>query len=287
VYNRPWHTARTLQALSLNILADQSELYIFCDGAKKNAGAEERKNIAAVRDVIREKQWCKEVFISEADENSGLAASVKTGLSQVLEQHDRAIVLEDDLETSSGFLVYMNECLDLYKNRPNVWSVTGHMFPLGYPQAKCVLLPYISTWGWGTWREKWKSFTSAEPQDTSKIINSQEMKKIFNLSDYDYAAILKNNYETSWGIQWYFHVFINHGLSVYPSQSLVRNIGRDGSGTHYVGLAVEEEEPIAREVKVAAMSAIDLDFWSAYLRFFTGKKSIRQKLLKNVFARKS
>ncbi|MFA5783128.1 MAG: hypothetical protein WC868_12750 [Bacteroidales bacterium] len=35
VYNRPWHTRQTLEALSKNILADQSKLYIYADGAKE------------------------------------------------------------------------------------------------------------------------------------------------------------------------------------------------------------------------------------------------------------
>jgi len=30
-YNRPDHTRRTLEALSANLLADQSELFIFAD----------------------------------------------------------------------------------------------------------------------------------------------------------------------------------------------------------------------------------------------------------------
>lgn len=34
VYNRPWHTVQTLEALSINYLADQSTLYIYCDGPK-------------------------------------------------------------------------------------------------------------------------------------------------------------------------------------------------------------------------------------------------------------
>ena len=37
VYNRPWHTAQTLEALMANDLADQSILYIYADGAKPNA----------------------------------------------------------------------------------------------------------------------------------------------------------------------------------------------------------------------------------------------------------
>jgi len=34
VYNRPWHTQQTVEALQKNHLAAESELFIFADGAK-------------------------------------------------------------------------------------------------------------------------------------------------------------------------------------------------------------------------------------------------------------
>ena len=34
VYNRPWHTQQTVEALKRNELAEESELFIFSDGAK-------------------------------------------------------------------------------------------------------------------------------------------------------------------------------------------------------------------------------------------------------------
>jgi len=42
-YNRPWHTERVLEALKENELADQSELIVFVDGPKENAGADQIK----------------------------------------------------------------------------------------------------------------------------------------------------------------------------------------------------------------------------------------------------
>ena len=34
VYNRPWHTQQTIEALQRNELAAESELYIYADGEK-------------------------------------------------------------------------------------------------------------------------------------------------------------------------------------------------------------------------------------------------------------
>jgi hypothetical protein len=41
VYNRPWHTRQTLEALEANVLANESMLFVFADGLKPNASAED------------------------------------------------------------------------------------------------------------------------------------------------------------------------------------------------------------------------------------------------------
>ena len=53
VYNRPYHTRRTLEALSRNELATQSDLFIFADGAKENATSEQLHQIEETRKVIK------------------------------------------------------------------------------------------------------------------------------------------------------------------------------------------------------------------------------------------
>ena len=50
VYNRPEHTRSTVEALSRNMLADESELFVFSDGAKNNG---DEKNVAEVRKYIQ------------------------------------------------------------------------------------------------------------------------------------------------------------------------------------------------------------------------------------------
>ena len=106
VYNRPWHTKQTLEALSQNELADQSTLYIFCDGPKPDVSQANSENITITRQVIREKQWTKNVIIYENETNRGLADSIVKGVTEVINKHGKVIVLEDDIVTSKGFLKY-------------------------------------------------------------------------------------------------------------------------------------------------------------------------------------
>ena len=95
-YNRPEHIERTLEALSKNALAEESTLYVFCDGPKKDASDDQRNLITQVRQIVRKKQWCKDVIVTEAEENKGLRDSIISGVSSVIQKHGTAIVVEDD-----------------------------------------------------------------------------------------------------------------------------------------------------------------------------------------------
>ena len=63
VYNRPEHTLKTLEALQANELSSQTELYVFCDGAKSNATSEQLEKISQTRQVVRKQKWCANVHI--------------------------------------------------------------------------------------------------------------------------------------------------------------------------------------------------------------------------------
>ena len=105
VYNRTDHTRRTVEALKKNILASQSDLYVFSDAPKKIEAA-----VAAqeVREFFKSISGFRSVHIVERDKNWGLANSIIDGVTYLCKEYGRAIVLEDDLITSPFFLNYMN-----------------------------------------------------------------------------------------------------------------------------------------------------------------------------------
>ena len=123
VYNRPAFTRRTLEALAANHGAGESELFIFSDGPAAQATAAQLAAITAVRQVIREQQWCRKVHIMESDNNKGLANSVISGVTQVIQQYGKVIVVEDDVVTSPFFLTFMNEALEKYCGEERVLSI--------------------------------------------------------------------------------------------------------------------------------------------------------------------
>lgn len=239
VYNRPDHTKRLLTSLNRVAEAPQTRLFVFSDAAKNEKAQEQVK---AVRDCIahfvREDSRFQAVEVREATENRGLAKSIISGVTEIIEKYGRVIVLEDDLEVSAGFLRYMNDALDFYKDKPDIWAISGYTFPMKafdhYPHDV-----YLSgrgcSWGWATWQDRWVT-VDWEMKDYPTFKHNLFKRHAFArwggdlpemLDAYMYGEI------HSWAIRWCYAAFKQGKMTVYPVHSRVKNEGTDGSGTNF------------------------------------------------------
>lgn len=235
VYNRPWHTEQTLTALSKNDLASDSVLYIYADGPKENASKEQLEKIKKVRELIKSKQWCKEVNIVESEKNKGLANSIIDGVTEIINKYGKIIVLEDDIFTSIGFLKFMNDVLELYENEEKLGGVTGFSFIES--KENIYFLRQCGSWGWGTWKRVWGEVNF----DIDSLIgsfNNDKLIKKFNADNsypfYDMLIAQKEGRVDSWAIRFYASLFLLNKFFLYPHSTMVYNIGTD-EGTHYKG----------------------------------------------------
>lgn len=236
VYNRPWHTRQTVEALQKNELARDSVLYVFADGPKENATEEQKELILKTRNYIHSIQGFNEVIIEESERNKGLANSIVEGVSKVVDAHGKVIVLEDDIVTSSGFLSYMNSALDVYEKEQNVMHVAGYMYPLKRNTLpETFFYPATSCWGWATWKRAWDCY-NGDAQYLYLKIKSEGLLDVLNINTiHGFEEQLRTNAEGkmhTWFIKWNASVIISHGYSLYPNKSLVQNVGFDGSGEH-------------------------------------------------------
>jgi len=232
VYNRPGHTKKTVDALSRNLLAAESDLYIFSDGAKPNASD---KRVFEVREYIKTITGFKSVTRIERDSNMGLAANIMVGIQQVIDAHGKVIVLEDDLVTSPFFLKYMNDGLQIYENEQQVISIHGYVYPVRYVLPETFFLRGADCWGWATWKRGWDFFEPDSNILLQKILETNQSQNFDFNGSYPYTQRLTDQIEgktNSWAIRWYASAFLNNKFTLYPGKSLVSNIGGDGSGTH-------------------------------------------------------
>jgi hypothetical protein len=251
VYNRAWHTQQTLDALAKNELAKESILYIYADGAKENATATDLQKIEELRKVISNFNGCKEVHLVLREKNKGLSNNVTEGITKVINQHGKIIVLEDDIFVSPYFLDFMNQALDLYENEEHVYGVTGYSYYPNEKLASTFLLPLSSVWGWATWKKTW-DICSFDAQFLLSEVEKQRNAKAFDFGSYPFLNLLKFQLELTssswdWDICFYASIFLKHGSFVFPNQSITINIGMDNSGTHCTEEVFENQELITQK----------------------------------------
>lgn len=230
-YNRPHHLEQTLFALKNADLSKASTLYVFSDAAKTD---QDEINVAKVRKIINELTGFKDVIIKVQPTNKGLSASIISGVTEVIQKHGKAIVLEDDMLVSKNFLTYMNIGLQKYENEKTVSSVCSFMFPVN-ELPHLFFLRHSDCWGWATWEDRWANFE----EDSKKLVTEIDEKNLissFNFEKgYPYFQMLVDQSENrinSWAIRWYASNFLKNKIALYPGKSLIKNIGLDYSGTH-------------------------------------------------------
>ncbi len=280
VYNRPWHTEQTIEALAKNKFASQSDLFIFSDGPKDK---EDENKIMGVRKFIKTITGFKNVTIIERETNLGLAKSIIGGVSEIVDKFGKIIVLEDDLVTSPYFLEYMNNGLNLYEKNNQVISIHGYIYPVKKSLPETFFLRGADCWGWATWKRGWDLF---EP-DGQKLLDELEKRKLLKRFDpkgiFRYTAMLKRQIaglNNSWAIRWHASAFLANKLTLYPGKSLVNNIGQDDSGTHKANSNVYRTKITGEKIKVAKIPIKEnLDAKKNIINFM---KSLKPGIVKRI-----
>ena len=154
-YNRPQHTRRTLDALSANPLAAESDLFIYIDGPKAEANAGTRQAIAEVQKIADAENRFAATTVIASEINQGLAKAVTSGVTNTINRYGKAIILEDDLISSPTFLRFMNDALDRYETAENVSCISGYVYPISDPLPSTYFIKGADCWGWATWKRAW------------------------------------------------------------------------------------------------------------------------------------
>jgi hypothetical protein len=281
VYNRPQHTERTIKFLKQNELAAESRLFIFSDGAKTK---QDEDKVKEVRELLKRTDGFKSIEIIESKENLGLANSIIAGVSRLTTAYQQVIVFEDDLISSPYTLTYFNEALNIYREENKVMHIGAYMYPLKNEDLPDSFFYRAATsWGWATWERAWQNFepninTLMEQFDAKKknefaIDNTMNFWK--QMKDFKRG---KNN---SWAIRWYASIFLKDGLTLNPSQSLVNNIGHDGTGVHSgmndIYNVIINPKPIVKFPKLIAEDKVAYEAIKNFLATRKGNMMVRIK----------
>lgn len=238
VYNRADNTRQTLLALARNTLARETEVYVFSDGGRDKASW---AFVHEVREVVRgfasspengREGPFRSLTLIERPENFYLERNITEGIAQVLTDHDRVIVLEDDIVTSPYYLQYMNQALDLYQDVPRVMHVAGFT-NLSLPYVPFYFTPHMSGWGWGTWRDRWNGHFRhyRTREEALEGLTDDDLQRIQYYGAFPCLGSLDKR-PIPWDICWELAIYRAGGLCLTPGQTMVRNIGLS-QGTHF------------------------------------------------------
>lgn len=285
VYNRPEHVKRTLAALEQNILAKESELFIYSDAARS---PQDEASVAEVRKIIRTAlPFFKQVNIIERETNWGLARSIIDGVTTQINRYERVIVLEDDLIVAPYFLKFMNDALDTYQHEEKVGHIQACDFTQDTSLPDTFLIKWTGSWGWATWKRAWKYFNP----DGKALLEELQRRKLTYTFDfngkYGYTRMLRRQTEgknNSWAIRWNASLFLNDILSLNVGKSLVQNEGFDGSGTNCGGGNLYASRLWMNPIQVHRISPAteNLQARNAYVRYYARTNSFWAKAIRRI-----
>lgn len=233
-YDRPAHLQRLLYDLQGQQEAAQTNLFVFCDGAK---GAEDCSRVEQVKQIAYSLKGFATVTVIPQTENIGLARSIVLGVSHVLSIHPNVIVLEDDLRLSPYALRWANDALHKFQNNEHIAHLNlgtffeSPLLPSGF------LSHFIGSWGWATWREKWFRYWTPNGKTLLETIREQpDVKARLKYGPcMDFMRMLARQVEgknNSWAIRWHASLALCNQLSYTANPALAANEGFDGTGVH-------------------------------------------------------
>lgn len=283
-YNRPTHLRNTLDALKRNPGASDSQLFVYSDAART---ADDQEAVDEVRRMLRNVDGFKTVEVVERKENWGLARNVIDGVGTIVERFGRVIVLEDDLVTAPGFLAFMNNALETYKDEPRVGHIQACDFTKDASLPDTFLIKWTGSWGWATWKRAWAHFNP----DGKALLKELEDRKLTYRFDfngrYGYTRMLRRQIEgknNSWAIRWNASLFLADILSLNVGRSLVQNEGFDGSGTNCGGGGLYASDLYMGELPVEKITPIEENESArmAYVRYYARTNSFFAKAIRRI-----
>ena len=252
--NRLDHLKQCVESLSCCHNADKTEVFISVDYPPSEKYMEGHDQICDYLDNTTFRFKKLHVYIQK--ENLGINNGGKEILdnftflkNKVSESFDRWIVSEDDNVFAPGFLDFMNEALEKFKDDNTVFCVCGYRF---YYNLKIGNNNFIrqntdfNAWGMGVWRDKYMDVDLLDVSYLRKMLyNPLKILKLWRVSNKQvgHLACFSRKKSFKKGDNFLTLYMIDRGMTqIMPAKSLVRNIGWDDSGLHCLGFEKEVAE---------------------------------------------
>lgn len=282
-YNRYDHLRQTVEALKQNYLADQTILFIASDYPKSEL---DRESVQKVREYIKSICGFKSVIPIFREYNYGAIENALSAIKKVFGEYDRLIIMEDDIVTGKGFLKFINDGLEKYKDNKEIYAICGYLWALqnAKPVENQIFLHAFAAWGCGIWKAK-EAWIQGGPDLAREFLSSSKLFCKMNRASPHYllmVASIAKGHLVAGDVDRCLTMIKCQKLCLFPPKSLVRNIGFDGSGIHCGLDSRYASQPINQEVVdiTASVPVMELEVnRDALYNYFGGNA----ELLKNIF----
>ncbi len=258
-YTRLSHLRQTVDALKQNYLAAKTDLYIASDFPRDSSDAMAVEELRKYVDTINGFSSVRKIY---RDRNFGVTRNFVDAAKSILETSNEIIIMEDDIVTGRGFLNFMNDALLFHRNNEDVLAVSGYLWPeFFFEGANSVLLPAYNTWGWGTWRDRYNNVEAFHGLSKEVFQNRSFFFRVLltNPNLLPMAQAFSRGRLRALDLEWNLNTIKSNGFSVFPPQSLVRNIGFDGTGLNCGFDSSFENQVINTEGRVSVVFDREFD----------------------------
>lgn len=212
-------------------------MMIVVDGPKVGKADDEIK-VKETQRIAQTINWTDDVTFEFRPTNWGLRSSVENAVTTAVEQHGRAIILEDDARPGSSWISYAQYMLEKYEPETKVEHVSGYnLIPpsaLRSPGVGSRLSRYPESYAWATWQRAWKNYEggldwalNASVGDIQKIVGTRigALRWKQNFHDAQAGRI------STWAYRWLASMWSRDALMISPNSNLVTYDGYT-DGTH-------------------------------------------------------
>ena len=251
MFNRPEHTKKVLDKIRE---VRPKKLYVIADGPRADK-ALDPELVLACRRLIDEIDWDCYVVRDFSEHNLGCRERVVSGLSNVFNQEDKAIILEDDCLPSKSFFYFTQGLLNRYADDPRVGSIAGTL-PTGISTSEnesYFFSKYPLIWGWGTWSRVWKTYDASVAKwptlrKTNFLQGKLYSRKAIANWRWNLDRIYKKKIDT-WDYQFVFNMWRHNLLTAIPSTNLISNIGFGPDATHTFDTSSKLSNIVSTEIE--------------------------------------
>lgn len=233
-FNRIIQLKACVSALLTNVESKDSDLIVYVDGPRHNKNGEAEK-VQSVRNYVRTIKGFKSLTYHFSEYNMKLAPSVINGVTEVINKYGKAIIVEDDIICSSNFLSFLNQGLDYYEQKKNVFSVSGESIkvkcPEGYEYSN-YFAPRAGCWGWATWADRWNSVDFELKNWEAVRRNRRAFNKWGGSDCFGLLDGWHKGKNSSWAIRFNYSQFLQGKTTCFPIVSKVMNEGFEDDGTN-------------------------------------------------------